>query len=226
MVLLGLYLVFLFFTLPNGTLFGAPELTYEGLAREHIISGAYKVYANEKFGLWISKSIIENTGQTPMYNLKVQYKVEGYSDWSEPSLYQILLPSSTIIDLYYPKISEEVISLQTSVQGTIHTKITYEELKDGPVKELSYTTPITITGSRDFIFTSIPPELSTGSFEDIFDNYPLLAAWVTPTDPVIIEFADMGNKIAGGVGASLSDEDAWASMKGMWDPFSLQRYLI
>ena len=68
----------------------------------------------------------------------------------------------------------------------------------------------------DFIFTSLAPEENLGTFYDVFNNYPLLAAWATPTDPVVREYANLGNKIAGGAGATISDEEAWKSLAGMW----------
>jgi hypothetical protein len=75
---------------------------------------------------------------------------------------------------------------------------------------------VNILGARDLIFSSLPPEENLGTFYDVFNNYPLIAAWVTPTDPVVMQFADLGNKLAGGAGAKLSDQDALKSLEGMW----------
>jgi hypothetical protein len=213
---IGILSLILYFVPIQVTPVEKPKLEYKILTVTHIISGAYKVYGNPKLGLWVSKVILTNKGGAPLYDLKVLYRVEGYSDWSEGNLYPILLPNSTVIDLYYPIFSSEIAKLTTSTPSNVKIKITFTIEQDGKPQELIETKPVTITGVHDFIFTSIPPEENTGTFYDIFDNYPLLGAWATPTDPVVMKFADMGNKLAGGAGASLSDEEALKSLEGMW----------
>ena len=195
---------------------GEGELKYKILTVTHIISGAYKVYGNPKLGMWVAKVILTNVGTAPLYDIKISYRVEGYSDWSEPSYYPILLPNSTVVDLYYPILSSDITELTAPTPSYIKIKITYTKSSNGVPEEITESKSVTILGVHDFIFTSIPPEENTGTFYDVFDNYPLLAAWVTPTDPVVMEYADLGNKIAGGAGATLSDEEAWKSLSGMW----------
>jgi len=210
-ILLGLYAIPI---LPTPT--GEGELEYKILSITHIISGAYKVYGNPKLGMWVAKVVMTNVGDAPLYDLKASYRVEGYSDWSEGTRYPILLPNSTVVDLYYPVLSSDIAKLTTSTPSYLKVKITYSKVSGGTPEEITETKSVTILGAHDFIFTSIPPEENTGTFYDIFDNYPLLAAWITPADPVIREYADLGNKIAGGAGAKLSDEEAWKSLTGMW----------
>lgn len=194
-----------------------PKLEHKTLTPEYIISAAYKVYGNEKLGMWVAKTIATNTGDIPLYNVKFGYKIQGYSDWAESTPYPVLLPNSTIVHLHYPILSSEITKLTTSTPSKIDIKITYSEKLDGPQKELTENKPISLLGAHDIIYSSIPPEENTGSFYDIFDNFPLVAAWVTPTDPILMRYADLGNKLAGGAGADLSDEDAIKSINGMWE---------
>ncbi|MEK6973321.1 MAG: cysteine protease [archaeon] len=216
LVLVALGSIYLFFTSPASGSQGQPKLSYKILAPEHILSGAYKVYGKENLGLWAAKLIITNNGAAPAYGLKPEYKIEGYSEWAEGKSYPILLPGSTVVDLYYPLLSDTVTKLSTTTPSKVKIKINYSEKKDGVLKEIAEDKSITVLGGHDFIFSSIVPEKSTGSFYDVFSNYPFVAAWVTPTDPVLMKFADAGNKVAGGAAAGLSDEAAIKSLEGMW----------
>ncbi len=192
------------------------KLKYETMSPENIISGAYKVYGQKELGMWAAKTIITNEGDQPLYNIKVYYKLGTYADWAEASSFPVLLPESTVVSLYYPVLSGTITQLTAQTPSNIELKITYSHSEEGDKKEITDTKAITLLGGHDFIFTSIPPEENTGTFAEIFDNNPFLAAWVTPSDPVVVQFADMGNALAGGAGAALSDEDAWASLQGMW----------
>ena len=196
---------------------GKPKLEYKILTPEYIMSSVYKVYGNEKLGFWVGKIILTNTGKASVYDVKLTYKIEGCTDWSEaPQAYPVINPGSTIVDLYYPILSNELTKLSASTPSNLKIKIAYAEKPEGKTKEINESKSINILGGHDFIFSSIPPEESVGNFYDIFSNYPLLAAWVTPTDPPLRGFSDLGNKLAGGAGASLSDEEALKSLAGIW----------
>ncbi|WP_324734786.1 cysteine protease [Thermococcus sp. SY098] len=192
---------------------GEGKLEYKVYAKEQIMSGAYKVYGNPKLGFWVAKVVLHNSGNGAIRNIKIRYSIDNYASETEKS-YPILVPNGTIVDLYYPILSSEVTKLSASTPSNLRITITYEV--NGETKEESMTKPLNILGVNDFVFSSLSPEESTGSFYDTFSNAPLLAAWVTPSDPVVREFADMGNKLAGGAGASLSDDEAIKSLSGMW----------
>jgi len=192
---------------------GEGKLEYKVYSKEQIMSGAYKVYGNPKLGFWVAKVVLHNSGNGAIKNIKIKYSIDNYASETEKS-YPILVPNGTIVDLYYPILSSEVTKLSASTPSNIRITITYEV--SGETKEESVTKSLNILGVNDFVFSSLSPEESTGSFYDTFSNAPLLAAWVTPSDPVVREFADMGNKLAGGAGASLSDEEAIKSLSSMW----------
>ncbi|WP_456394268.1 cysteine protease [Thermococcus sp.] len=192
---------------------GKGRLEYKVYAREQIISGAYKVYGNPKLGFWVAKVVLHNSGNGAIENIKITYSIDNYAPGTEKS-YPLLVPNGTIVDLYYPILSSEVTKLTAATPSNLRIKITYEV--DGKTREETITKSLSILGVNDFVFSFLRPEESTGSFYDTFSNAPLLAAWVTPSDPVVREFADMGNKLAGGAGASLSDDEAIKSLSGMW----------
>ncbi|ALM75893.1 cysteine protease [Thermococcus barophilus] len=192
---------------------GEGKLEYRVYSKEQIMSGAYKVYGNPKLGFWVAKVVLHNSGNGAIKNIKISYSIDNYAPEVERS-YPILVPNGTIVDLYFPILSSEVTKLTASTPSNLRIRITYEV--NGETKEESITKSLSILGVNDFVFSSLSPEESTGSFYDTFSNAPLLAAWVTPSDPVVREFADMGNKLAGGAGASLSDDEAIKSLSGMW----------
>ncbi|QDA32125.1 cysteine protease [Thermococcus indicus] len=193
---------------------GEGKLEYRVYTKERIMAGAYKVYGNPKLDFWAAKTVLTNGGEGTIKNIRIRYSIDNYAPETEKS-YPLLLPGETIVDLYYPIVSSEVTKLSASTPSNVRITITYEV--NGETREESVTKPLSILGVNDFVFSSLNPEESTGSFYDTFSNAPLLAAWVTPSDPVVREFADMGNKLAGGAGASLSDEEAMKSLSGMWE---------
>jgi hypothetical protein len=195
---------------------GSPKLEYKILTPEYLMSSIYKIYGNENLGFWTGKAVLKNNGKAPAYDVKLAYKIEGTTDWNDAKTYAVIEPGSTIVDLYYPILPKDLANLNAPTPTNLKIKITYAEKSEGKEKEIDESKPITILGGHDFIFSSIPPEESTGNFYDIFSNYPLLAAWITPTDPPLRGFADLGNKLAGGAGASLSDDEAVKSLAGMW----------
>jgi len=193
---------------------GKGKLEYTVYAKDDIMSGIYKVYGNPDLGFWVAKVVIHNSGNGPLENVKIRYSIDNYALETSKE-YPMIPANGTVVDLYYPIISSEVTKLSSATPSNLRIKITYES--DGKTHEETTTKPIKILGVNDFVFSSLSPEESTGSFYDTFSNIPFLAAWVTPSDPVVREFADMGNKLAGGAGASLSDKEAIKSLSGIWE---------
>ncbi|NJE11357.1 cysteine protease [Thermococcus sp. MAR1] len=193
---------------------GMGKLEYKVYSKDQVMSGAYKVYGNPKLDFWATKTVLTNDGKGTIKNIRIKYSIDNYAPETERR-YPLLLPGETIVDLYYPILSSDVTRLSASTPSNVRITVTYEV--NGETREESVTKPLSILGANDFVFSSLNPEESTGSFYDTFSNAPLLAAWVTPSDPVVREFADLGNKLAGGAGASLSDDEAIKSLSGMWE---------
>jgi len=192
----------------------AGKIEYTVYAKDSIMSGIYKVYGNPDLGFWAAKVVIHNSGGAPVTNVHIKYSIDNYAPDVEKT-YPIIVPNGTVVDLYYPIISSDVTKLSSATPSNLRIKVTYES--NGKTHEESTTRAIKILGINDFVFSSLSPEESTGSFYDTFSNAPFIAAWVTPSDPVVREFADMGNKLAGGAGASLSDDEAIKSLSGIWE---------
>ncbi len=187
------------------------------VAREHIVSAAYKAYGNKKLGFWLAKTVVENKGDTPIYSVKISYMIEGFTGWSQPHEYAAVPPGGAVVDLYYPVLPPSIAKLTSATPSKIVVRVEYRPSKNADPVTVTKDEQITVLGINDIVFSSIPPEESTGSFQDIFSNYPLLAAWVTPSDPVVVRYAGMVAQLAGGPATSLSDEEAIKFLSAAWE---------
>jgi len=195
---------------------GEGQADIKVISVDSFMTAVYKIYGNPSLGYWVAKTVVKNSGNGPLYDVRISYKIEGLTDWSEPRDYKMIPPGGAVVDLYYP-ILPQPPNVQTATPGKLYVKVEYRARPGGePVTETK-TKPINILGSHDFVFSGLPPEENTGSFRDLFSNHPLLAAWVTLKDPVVERFADMANKLTGsGAGASLSDREALAFLEAVW----------
>jgi len=186
------------------------------LARRHIVTAAYKVYGNEKLGFWLAKTVVSNKGSAPIYDVEISYRVEGFTDWSQPHRYAAVPPGGAVVDLYYPVLPSSITKLTSATPSKVVVKISYRVTKGSePVVE-TFSKQITVLGLNDIVFSSLPPEESTGSFRDTFSNYELIAAWVTPSDPVVIRYAGIVAQLAGGPATSLDDREAIKFLAAAW----------
>ena len=186
-------------------------------ARQHIVSAAYKAYANEKLGFWLAKTVVENKGDTAIYDVKIRYKVEGFTEWSQPHEYAAVPPGGAVVDLYYPVLPRSVTRLSSATPTKIIVEVEYRSSPAGEASKTTVSRQVTVLGINDIVFSSLPPEENTGSFQDVFSNYPLLAAWVTPSDPVVLKYAGLVAQMAGGPATALSDREALRFLKALWD---------
>ena len=195
---------------------GSGRVDVKLLARQHVVTAAYKAYGNEKLGFWLAKTIISNPGDAPVYDVKVSYRVEGFTDWSQPHVYAAIPPGGAVVDLYYPVFPPSITKLTSATPSKVVVRVEYRVSKNAKPLEVTMSRQVQVLGINDIVFSSIPPEESTGSFYDVFSNYPLLAAWVTPSDPVLLRFAGIVAQRAGGPATGLSDQEAIKFLAAAW----------
>lgn len=73
----------------------APRVSAGGIGRADVrvysidsfMTAVYKVCGNPSLGYWVAKTVIRNGGDGPLYDVSVQYKVEGLTGWSEAKTY-------------------------------------------------------------------------------------------------------------------------------------------
>ncbi len=195
---------------------GNSQLETKVLSRQYIVTAAYKAYGNEKLGFWLTKTILMNKGDAPIYDVKISYRVEGFTDWSQPHSYAAIPPEGAVVDLYYPVLPSSITRLTSSTPSKILIKIEYKPAKNAKPITRTLSKQVTVLGLNDIVFSDLPPEESTGSFQDTFSNYPLLAAWVTPSDPVVLRYAGMAAQLSGGAATSLGDQEAVKFLAAVW----------
>lgn len=175
-------------------------------AREEILTCAYKVYGDDSQDMWVAKTLIKNTGNIPVYDFKISYKLGDLSDWSSGEEYKEIRPGQTVRDYCWPTLdAAKVKEISTKTPVELVMKYEYRGL-DKPVEDYQ---KIFLLGKNDFIFTSLP-EKDRLTFADEFDNFRFIAAFITPNEEATKSFA---NKLAGGLETRLSDNDALAVFK-------------
>lgn len=200
----------LILTLTAGGKGEEPQLQIDLYPTEEILTCAYKSYGSGDSGFYAAKTIIKNVGEVPVENFRISYKIEGYCDWTSTEIYPIIIPGETVRDYCFPNFDDEQMKqLTTKTPAELTMQYTYDGL-DQPVDD---TEKINLLGKNDFIFTSLPDE-DLLTFADAFDNYPMIAAFVTPNEELTKSLA---NSIAGGLETGMNDEDVYLAFLRCFD---------
>lgn len=179
-----------------------PNLTVNTYVKPQIMAAIYKMYANPDFNggfMWLSRTVFKNDGKVPISGLSVTYKVtvtgltEYPSDWSTPTTYEMLLPGSTVVDLYYPSFPSKILDLTTTSPSQLSIKWSYKAT--GVSYDSVKTANFDFLARNEIVYTSLAKEEFAGTWDDMWDNAWALAAWVTPNEPVLRDF--VGHYVSG-----------------------------
>ncbi len=149
---------------------------------------AYKVYGNPEAldgRFWLVKLVLTNNGESSVKNLKISYRIPDYVDWTTPSIYKEVVPGQTVIDRFYPKFPPKIINVMNPTPASVEIKISYNNGEE-TVEEIRKVN-FQIRGRNEFIYTDLPVE-EIADITDAYENIELLAAFVTPEDPIIKYF--------------------------------------
>ncbi|MCS7175513.1 transglutaminase domain-containing protein [Pseudothermotoga sp.] len=187
--------------------------------KPRIMSALYKVYgmsdvANGAY--WVAKTIFTNKGKGDVVDLRISYKLGDYTSWSPENVYDVVPPSGSVVDLYYPIISSNVTQLRSQTPIDLQVKYTYKD-RSGKSYSDTITKRIQILGVNQFEFSNVPEEERTGAWADNFSNVPLIAAFVTHLDEPVKAFAGMVSQHAGGVAAASRDSDAETFCRALYE---------
>jgi len=198
---------------------GKTSLNVSVKVKPRIMSALYKIYGNSdlNFGsYWIAKTVFTNAGTSDITELRVSYQLGEYSSWSPENVYTLIVPRGSIVDLYYPIISSKVSELKSPTLCDLRVKYSYKD-SSGKTYSDTITNRIQLLGINQFEFSNLTEEEKTGTWIDAFSNAPLLAAFVTKLDDAVKAFAGMVSQVAGGAGAALSDKEAVAFCKALYE---------
>lgn len=180
-----------------------PSVDVSVFARDEIMTCTYKSYGDDSQNMWAARALIRNNGETPIYDFRISYKIEGYSEWTSAELYKEIIPGQTVRNYCWPNLDMEKVK-QVTTKTPVELKIKYEyEDLSSPVER---SEKIFLLGKNDFVFSYLDDE-DIVTFTDMYDNYPIVAAFVTPNEDLVKSTA---NKIAGGLETAASDADAYA----------------
>lgn len=168
-----------------------------------VMPAVYKVYGNKDAlngKYYLFKMLITNTGGKTMNNVRVEYNIPGYIDWTELDKIAYLYPGQSSAIVCYPKFKDNIVDKNTPSSEKANIRITYT---DRGSKEINESFGFKMEGRNEFAYTSIPSsELS--SWNDIFDNTDLLPCFVTPNDPIVKYFTQqIQEKVLKGEAASV-----------------------
>ncbi len=206
------------YSLPYKDTGGKGQLEFHFAARDKIMSCLYKVYGMETDfpAQWVAKARVTNVGAGRISDLRLRYRVAGYSEWSIWQKFPEVLPGQTVVGVYKPVLDKSIASLTSTTPANVLVEWRYID-SDGKAQDDSDGKRVSILGRHEFIFSNFTKEESMGSWYDLFSNSEMIAAWVTRDDPVVKQFAAMANKAAGGKGAPYSDEAAYAVLKACYE---------
>lgn len=183
---------------------GEARLSVKVITRDEILTAAYKAYGDSSQNLWAAKTLIKNVGDTPVHDFRIDYKIDGYCDWTSAEVYPEILPGQTVRDYCWPNLDDakmKQLTSKTPVELTV--RYSYEGLSQ-PITDME---KIFLLGRNDFVFTDLDDD-DILTFTDAFDNYPMIAAFVTPNEDYVKSVA---NHIASGLETNTSDADVFAA---------------
>ncbi len=155
---------------------------------------AYKVYGNPEVAngkYYLVKAVFRNSGKGSIKNFKISYRIPGYIDWTTPVTYEEILPSQTVVDLFYPKFPRKILDVLNTTPASVEIRYTYSDgVKNfEKIKRKNFE----IRGRNELVYTDMPQE-EISEIQDMFTNVNLLACFVTPEDPVIKYFTQQLQK--------------------------------
>ncbi len=188
---------------------GSPRLQVDLYVRPEVVTGAYKIYGDNSMEYWLANTMIENTGKVPVKDFKISYKIDGYCDWTSAELYPEIVPGEVIRDYCWPALTA---STMKDVTTKTPAELTMRYEYDGLDKPIDKQEKFFFLGKNDFIWTYIKDEDLYG-FQDINDNYQLLAAFVTKNDEIVQQAA---KTLYGGLAPS-NDQDTYLALTRTFD---------
>ena len=169
--------------------------------RSSLMTFAYKVYGNSKVENgrhFLSKITFKNTGQVPITDFAISYKLQDYIPWTDPETMPEIPAGFAFAKLYYPRLPAEVTKLHTQTTCTLQIKAQWKE--NGQAKQEVFKHDILLHPVNELTYSDLPAN-EVESWYDSFDTSDFTVSMVTPNDPVVAAYAAQISKLAGGTTA-------------------------
>ncbi|MDF1839567.1 MAG: hypothetical protein P1V35_16985, partial [Planctomycetota bacterium] len=164
------------------------KLDYQLAVKPTVMTVAYKAYGNSSAAdgkYWLARMVMENDGESTIEDVAISYRIPDYLDWSTPRTIDELLPGQTRVGNFYPKLPTKVTRLRSRTPSSIEFKMSWndgeEQHEKIEVREFEFR------GVNEIEYTSLHAEEML-SWNDMFDNAEICAAYVTDEDPVVRQY--------------------------------------
>jgi hypothetical protein len=207
------------YTLPHRKIAGKPKTDIQLRAKPRLMAGTYKIYADPEASdgaYWAAKTVFKNTGDVPIYDLRITYKMGEYTEESVAQKYSMVPAKGAVVDAYYPVISSRVAQLRSRTPIELRMRYEYRDAS-GKVYSDQLAERVELLGVNQFEFSNLSDFDRTDSWFDDFNNARLLAAFVTKNDDAVRQFAGIVSDASGGVAASSSDQEAQKWLRAAYE---------
>ena len=163
-----------------------------------VMTGIYKAYGGTYSNRWVARTLITNTGDVPVHNFQISYRIPTYCGETSVEDYPVILPGQTVRDYCWPNFNpDKMADITSETSAEVLVEYTYDGLEHpGKTSE-----KFSFLGKNDFIHTYLA-DADCLTFADTHDNATMLGAWVTSRDPAVQELA---KKITGGIYTGTDD---------------------
>jgi len=121
---------------------GDGELDIQIFPLQAMMPAAYKVYANPMAldgRFYFCKVVVDNKGSGELQDVKVDYSVPGYIDWTTADEIRYILPGGASVVAIYPQFPQRVVEKTTQSSERMQIRITY--MNSGKLEKYEKTYP-------------------------------------------------------------------------------------
>ena len=202
------------------TMAGEGDLSVQIFPMQAVMPAAYKVYANPAAldgRYYFAKLVLDNKGQGVLRDVKVEYAIPGFINWTTASDIKNVLPGGSSVVTIYPQFPQSVTQKTTESAERAQIRITYTS--GGRQEKYEKTYPFQMLSRNDFLYTNVPASEVTGP-KDMEDNNDLTPVFITPQDPIVKYYTQqVQEKVLGGETASVGNDptEAIRFMMGLYE---------
>ncbi|WP_353125496.1 FHA domain-containing protein [Parapedobacter pyrenivorans] len=199
---------------------GDGELDIQIFPLQAMMPAAYKVYANPMAldgRFYFSKVVIDNKGSGELRDVKVDYAVPGYIDWTAADEINYILPGGASVVTIYPQFPQRVVEKTTQSSERMQIRITY--LNSGKPEKYEKSYPFQMLSRNDYLYTNIALSEIRGQ-QDFEDNNDLAPVFITPQDPIVKYYTQqVQEKVLGGAtaGVTQNPQEVVRFMMGVYE---------
>jgi transglutaminase-like putative cysteine protease len=175
-----------------------PRLQVETYVVPEFMTAVSKAYGGSDPDRWLARTVVKNTGDAPVRDLRIEYQVAGYTQTTSVGEYPVVLPGQTVRDYCYPVFDgEQMAAIDTETPAEL--SITYQ--CDGMDRPVTKSEAFDFLGHNEWVRTDLPEDACL-TFQDWLDNDEFLAVFVTPKEPTVQELA---KRLTGGIYTATDD---------------------